>query len=247
MGGAASAPRLRLAPGGTWGAPLRSLLFCPGNNERRMHKALAAGANAVILDLEDSVHPDAKSDARALVAKVLAADRTVAVVVRVNADDTGWHLPDLAAILPARPDAIMPPKCDGPRALRRLSDRLDALEAVFDLPHHSTAVLPLITETARALADMAYGEVTPRLAASWPSTRPFPIRGAPIFWPRRPGRRRWHLPASSASTPTRSRRFTRPSGPPPRGSPGRGPRSMRLARLPPASPWWTGGWWTGRI
>ncbi|QKR99262.1 CoA ester lyase [Sphingomonas sp. CL5.1] len=149
----------------TSGAPLRSLLFCAGNHERRIHKALAAGADAVILDLEDSVHPDAKSEARALVAQVLAADRAVPVVVRVNADDTGWHLPDLAAILPAPPDAIMLPKCDGPRALRRLSDRLDALEVVFGLPHQGTAVLPLITETAGALADMAYAGVTPRLAA----------------------------------------------------------------------------------
>lgn len=87
------------------------------------------------------------------------------VVVRVNADDIIWHLPDLAAILPGRPDAIMLPKCNSPRTLRRLSDRLDALEAAFGLPQCSVAVLPLITETAGALADMAYGNVTPRLAA----------------------------------------------------------------------------------
>jgi citrate lyase subunit beta/citryl-CoA lyase len=160
-----AAPALHPAPES--GAPMRSLLFCPGNHERRMQKALTAGADAVILDLEDSVHPDAKSDARALVAGALAAERAGAavVVVRVNAEDTGWHLSDLAAILPARPDAIMLPKCDGPRALRRLSDRLDALEAAFGLPHQGTAVLPLITETAQALADMAYGGVTPRLRA----------------------------------------------------------------------------------
>lgn len=161
MPGSAPARRPLLASG----APLRSLLFCPGNNERRIQKALAAGADAVILDLEDSVHPDAKSQARALVVRALAAERAGPVVARVNAEDTGWHLSDLAAILPARPDAIMLPKCDGPRALQRLSDRLDALEAAYGLPHRSISVLPLITETALALADMAYAEATPRLAA----------------------------------------------------------------------------------
>lgn len=161
MPGAAPARRPPLASG----APLRSLLFCPGNNERRIQKALASGADAVILDLEDSVHPDAKPQARALVVKALAAERAAPVVVRVNAEETSWHLADLAAILRARPDAIMLPKCDGPRALQRLSDRLDALEAAYGLPHQSIAVLPLITETALALADMAYAEATPRLAA----------------------------------------------------------------------------------
>lgn len=145
--------------------PLRSLLFCPGNNDRRMHKALAAGADAVILDLEDSVHPDAKDKARATSARILAGERAVPVAVRVNADDTPWHLADLAAVLPGRPDAVMLPKCDSPATLRRLSDRLDALEAAFGLPPGRVAILPLVTETAGALADMAYRDVTPRLAA----------------------------------------------------------------------------------
>jgi citrate lyase beta subunit len=129
MGGTASEPDLRLAPGGTWGGALLGLLYCWGNNERQMKKALAASADAVILNLEDSVHPVAKSDARALVAKVLAADLAMPIVVRANADDTGWHLPNLAAILPAHPDRRMLPKCGGLRAVRRLSDRRDALGA----------------------------------------------------------------------------------------------------------------------
>lgn len=145
--------------------PLRSLLFCPGNNDRRTLKAMAAGADAVILDLEDSVHPDAKDEARALVARFLTGERTVPVVVRVNGDDSGWHLADLAAVLPGCPDAVMLPKCDSPATLRRLSDRLDGLEAAFGLPHGSVAILPLITETAGAFANMAYGDVTLRLAA----------------------------------------------------------------------------------
>jgi citrate lyase beta subunit len=79
---------------------LRGLLFCPGNNDRRMHKAMAAGADAVILDLGDSVHPDVEDEARPLVARILTGgDWTVPVVVRLNANDTDWHLPDLAAIL----------------------------------------------------------------------------------------------------------------------------------------------------
>lgn len=145
--------------------PLRSLLFCPGNNDKRMRKAMASGADAVILDLEDSVQPDAKDEARAMVARVLSGNRTVPVAVRVNADASVWHLADLVTILPGRPDAVMLPKCDSPATLRRLSDRLDALEAAFGLPEGSVAILPLVTETAGAIADMAYGDVTPRLAA----------------------------------------------------------------------------------
>ncbi len=129
MGGTASEPGLRLAPGGTWGGVLLGLLYCWGNNERQMKMALVASADVVILNLEDPVHPVAKSDARALVAKVLTTELAMPIVVRANADDTGWHLPNLAAILPAHADGRMLPKCGGLRAVRRPSDRLDSLGA----------------------------------------------------------------------------------------------------------------------
>lgn len=145
--------------------PLRSLLFCPGSNADRMGKAQKAGADAVILDLEDSVDASAKTGARELVAEVLAGPRGLPVVVRLNAADTAWHLADLAMAIRGGADAVMLPKCGGRADLRQLSDRIDALEAAFDIAPGRTAILPLVTESATALLDMDYRDVTPRLAA----------------------------------------------------------------------------------
>lgn len=144
---------------------LRSLLFCPGDSARKMEKALAAGADAVVLDLEDAVAPAAKAEARGLVRAALGRPRAGAVIVRVNAADTDLHLDDLAAVVPAGPDAIMLPKCAGAADLRQLADRLDALEAAFGLGRGVIGILPLVTETAAALARLAYAGVTPRLVA----------------------------------------------------------------------------------
>lgn len=145
--------------------PLRSLLFCPGSRPERMAKAMAAGADAVIFDLEDAVDPSAKDAARTQVVSALTKPRPCPVVVRINANDTGRHLADLAAVTRAMPDAIMLPKCAGSADLRQLSDRLDALEAAFDLPAGRIAILPLVTESAAALARLDYRDVTPRLGA----------------------------------------------------------------------------------
>ncbi len=144
--------------------PLRSLLFCPGSRPERMGKAMAAGADAVIFDLEDAVDHSAKDAARDHVVAALAGARACPVVVRINAADTGWHLADLAAVVRAAPDAIMLPKCNGPADLKQLADRLDVLEAAFGLPAGRIAILPLVTESAAALAHLDYRGVTPRLA-----------------------------------------------------------------------------------
>lgn len=144
---------------------LRSLLFCPGDAPRKMARALAAGADAVILDLEDAVAPAAKDQARAAVRTMLAEPRSGAVLVRVNAADTAWHLDDLAALVDGAPDAIMLPKCAGPAELLRLAHRLDALERACGLGHGTIGILPLVTETAAALDRMGYAGVTPRLVA----------------------------------------------------------------------------------
>lgn len=145
--------------------PLRSLLFCPGSRPDRMAKAMAAGADAVIFDLEDAVDPPAKDAARDHVVAALAEPRACPVIVRINAADTGWHLADLAAVTRAAPDAIMLPKCNGPADLRQLACQLDVLEAAFELPAGRIAILPLVTESAAALAHLDYRGITPRLAA----------------------------------------------------------------------------------
>ncbi|WP_375393083.1 HpcH/HpaI aldolase/citrate lyase family protein [uncultured Sphingomonas sp.] len=132
---------------------LRSLLFVPGDRPERMEKALGAGADALILDLEDSVAPARKAEARAAVAAFLrGAARGPALLVRINPLGGGLAEDDLAAILPARPDGIVLPKAEGAASVR-------ALAAHTDLP-----ILPIATETPAAIFALgSYGEVGARL------------------------------------------------------------------------------------
>ena len=142
---------------------LRSLLFAPGDSERKCGKALASDADGVILDLEDSVAPGRKEAARAMVAALLPAARPV--VVRVNPRDTPWYLADLAAVVPGRPDAVLLPKCTGLHDLVALDHHLEALEVACGLPVGGTGVLALVTETALSLRTMDYALCPKRLLA----------------------------------------------------------------------------------
>ena len=135
-------------------ARLRSLLFVPGDRPERMEKALTMGADALILDLEDSVAPGAKPAARVTVAAFLATERRATLFVRVNPLDSGLIDDDLAAILPARPDGIMLPKAEGAPSLAALDAKLTG----------DTLILPIASETPAAIFVMgSYGGVTPRL------------------------------------------------------------------------------------
>jgi citrate lyase subunit beta / citryl-CoA lyase len=131
--------------------PLRSMLFVPGDSEKKLAKIDACGADAVILDLEDAVAPENKDAARALVAAFLharpCADRTMQLWVRINPFDTGLTLADLAAVVPAAPDGIMQPKIDSPDDVRRLSIELDRLEREHGIAAGSIKILPVATET----------------------------------------------------------------------------------------------------
>ena len=142
---------------------LRSLLFAPGDSERKVAKALASDADGVILDLEDSVAPGQKETARRMVAATLPAQRPL--VVRVNPRGTQWYLADLAAVVPGRPDAVLLPKCAGPADLLALDHHLEALEAAAGLPIGGIGVLALVTETALSLQSMDYTGSPPRLLA----------------------------------------------------------------------------------
>jgi citrate lyase subunit beta/citryl-CoA lyase len=132
----------------------RSWLFAPGDSSKKISKASKSGADAVILDLEDSVAPPSKPEARALVRATLLenpmAKRAAKFWVRINALDTGLALPDLAAIVPGAPDGIMLPKAGGPRDVETLAYYLDALEAAAGIPAGSIKILPVATETAAA-------------------------------------------------------------------------------------------------
>ncbi|WP_093313820.1 HpcH/HpaI aldolase/citrate lyase family protein [Sphingomonas jatrophae] len=139
---------------------LRSLLFVPGDRPERMRKALTVGADALILDLEDSVALSAKEGARAAVAAFLAeAGRAVPLFVRINPLDGGLADTDLAAVLPARPTGIVLPKAEGAASLADLNARLRARG------NEDALVLPIATETPRAIFRLGdYAPGTPRLA-----------------------------------------------------------------------------------
>ncbi len=106
--------------------PRRSVLYMPGSNPRAIAKARSLAADAIILDLEDSVAPDAKALARA---QVLAAVREGGfggreVVIRVNGAESPWGRDDLAAAMAAGPDAILLPKIDGPGGVMQAAREL---------------------------------------------------------------------------------------------------------------------------
>lgn len=129
-----------------------SLLFVPGNRPERYLKAQASGAGALILDLEDSVPPAAKAQAREAVGQMLQAQPAhQAVWVRVNPAASGLLLQDLAAVVPGRPFGIVLPKCCGRAALEPVSLQLDALEVAFGVPQGSTKILAIATETGASM------------------------------------------------------------------------------------------------
>jgi citrate lyase subunit beta/citryl-CoA lyase len=140
---------------------IRSLLFVPGDSEKKIAKAHDCSADALILDLEDSVAPDRKAAARALCREVLAAcAHPQALFVRINALDTDHAAADLATVLKGGPFGIMLPKCQSARDLMRLDDMLTVLEAREGLPTGSTAVLPIVTETGAAMLNLgSYAEM----------------------------------------------------------------------------------------
>ncbi|MFC4269893.1 CoA ester lyase [Sneathiella chungangensis] len=133
---------------------LRSWLFVPGDSEKKMEKARGNGADALLLDLEDSVADDRQEIARKMVAEFLAAnpDRSAQQLwVRINPLDTELALPDLAAVIPGAPDGIILPKVYSAAEVNRLSDFLLALEAREGLAQGSTKILSVATETAASL------------------------------------------------------------------------------------------------
>ena len=106
--------------------PRRSVLYMPGSNARALEKAKDLPADGVILDLEDSVAPDAKETARDQVVRAVKAGGfgRREVFIRINAVDTPWHADDLTAAAQAAPDAILLPKVSSPDTLELIGRRL---------------------------------------------------------------------------------------------------------------------------
>jgi citrate lyase subunit beta/citryl-CoA lyase len=151
---------------------MRSLLFVPGDSERKMAKALGSGADVIIVDLEDSVAPANKEAAR-LVATDFINDPVRRpkrrIYVRINDLRSGLARDDLAATLAARPDGIMLPKCNSGADVTELAAMLRVAEAEHGIDDGATRIIALITETAAGtLAAGSYGDPHPRLSGlSW--------------------------------------------------------------------------------
>lgn len=150
---------------------MRSLLFVPGDSERKLEKALSSGADILILDLEDSVSPARKEAARHTTADFIHSHATTAprLYVRINDFNSGFADDDLAAIMPQKPHGIMLPKSSGGMDATRLSVKLRVAEAENGIDDYATRIIPIVTETASAVFTAnSYTGATARLEAlSW--------------------------------------------------------------------------------
>jgi citrate lyase subunit beta/citryl-CoA lyase len=147
---------------------LRSMLFVPADSERKMSKGLHSGADALILDLEDSVAAPNKALARQMASAFLAEQAPTspaALFVRINPLDSGLALDDLAAVVQPGLAGIMLPKTHSADCVRRLGHYLDALEVRAGMALGSVTIVPVATETAQALLNMqSFNAPVPRLA-----------------------------------------------------------------------------------
>ncbi|WP_395613478.1 HpcH/HpaI aldolase/citrate lyase family protein [Allosphingosinicella sp.] len=141
---------------------LRSLLFVPGDRPDRMEKALVAGADALILDLEDAVAPQNKQVARHEVAHFLNQHNEARIFVRVNPLDSPENEKDLNAILPSHPDGIVLPKAEGGTSVAELAKRLS------ERGNATAMILAIGTETPAAIFQLGtYGGTRRLIGLTW--------------------------------------------------------------------------------
>ena len=147
---------------------MRSLLFVPGDSERKLARSIECGADALLLDLEDSVASKGKARARRGVAEFLASARTLAarprLFVRINPFGSDLTEGDLDAVMPLSPDGIMLPKSLNGADVQRLGAKLAVREADYDIADGGTRILAIAGESARALFGLSsYFGASPRL------------------------------------------------------------------------------------
>jgi citrate lyase subunit beta/citryl-CoA lyase len=134
---------------------MRSLLFVPADGGPKLDKAMASGADAVIIDLEDSITPERKPAARAAALEFLKSASTLKqrprLLVRINGLETGMVDADLEAIMPGRPDAVLFPKAEGGASVVHLDTKLNVREALYDIPEGTTQILAQAVESAAGL------------------------------------------------------------------------------------------------
>jgi citrate lyase subunit beta / citryl-CoA lyase len=149
---------------------LRSLLFVPGDSEKKLAKSLECGTDALIVDLEDSVAPSGKENARDIAAGFLSdlRKRTVRprVYVRINALDTGLTDADLDAVLPHAPDGVMLPKATRGADVMLIDAKITTAEALAGMDDGTTRIVAIGTETGGSLFEMgSYKGASARLEA----------------------------------------------------------------------------------
>lgn len=140
---------------------LRSLLFVPGDSEKKFARASTSGADVLILDLEDAVAPSMKADARVRVAEWLdrAGEIEPALFVRVNPLGTGLTDDDLAAVVRPGLAGILVPKANGAQDVATIAAVIDRLEAAAGMPAGTVRIMVVATETPQAM--FALGSYTP--------------------------------------------------------------------------------------
>jgi len=148
---------------------LRSLLFVPADSEKKLVKSKSSPADALILDLEDSVSAENRPMARGLARDFLKDKNRQAIWVRINPVGSPDFVADMEAVVAAKPVGLIVPKPDGPQDLLILDAHLITLETKAGLPQRSIKLLPVATETATAVLSLQdYRSPPPRLAAmSW--------------------------------------------------------------------------------
>lgn len=142
--------------------PRRSVLYMPGSNVRALEKARTLDVDALILDLEDAVAPDAKDTARQQVRDALAAGGygSRELVIRVNGPATPWGAADLEMAIAARPDAILLPKVSSPADLERVAHKLNAARVPARTALWAMMETPLAMLNAAAIAASAVNPET---------------------------------------------------------------------------------------
>lgn len=147
---------------------MRSLLFVPADAGAKLDKAMTSGADAVIIDLEDSISPERKPAAREAARDYLKAHTGKAerprLFVRINGLDTGMTDADLEAIVPGKPDAVLFPKAEGGASVIHLDAKLTAQEAIAGVAEGSIKILAQNVESAAGLfLAGTFKDVSPRL------------------------------------------------------------------------------------
>lgn len=147
----------------------RSFLFVPADSERKLAKARDTAADALILDLEDSVAASVRPKAREIARDFLTDKGNAELWVRINPLDTEDALQDLRAVMPSGPRGIILPKPVGARDTNQLAKLLEVLELEDGHTPGQTSIIPIATEKPAALFKMhEYADATARLAAlSW--------------------------------------------------------------------------------